>query len=442
MSLLGAFGVILGLGALIYLNSFKHVNVLLASLAGTIVIIFFNGMPLWETITDCYASGVGSWVNDFLIIFVLGGLLAASLQRTGCAQSMGEFLIQKLGTKYVGIIIHFISFILVYAGVDTLVAVLSIAPISIAMVRKANLPRRFAAACYMAGGCSYVFAVPGSSAVNNLLPMDFLGTNTVAAWIPGLIGSAVASVLILIYQRQLEKRLRRKNIRFDLSEEYVDKNFGCREDQNLPSAWIGFASLLIVMLCSVLIGGCNLLNAKFAICIGLTAAIVITLIFGHKTIDGPVMGVIQGGVIDGIICTVLTGAMLGFVNVIQATGSFMAFANWTMSVELPPLLGIVFSILMMNIVMANSPGSLSIFMSNFSGSLIAAGIQPAMIHRVAAMSVTSFTSMMPHSPTAVGLTETYKAPYLESIVDIAVICVIAPLIGTLAAVGAIYMGLV
>lgn len=442
MSIFGAFGVILGLGVLIYLNSVKHVNVLLASLAGTIVIIIFNAMPLWDTIMDCYAFGVGSWITDFLIIFVLGGLLGASLQKTGCAQSMGEFLIRKLGTKYVGIIIHFISFILVYAGVDTLVAILSIAPISIAMVRKADLPRRFAAACYMAGGCSYVFAVPGSSAVNNLLPMDFLGTNTVAAWVPGLIGSAVALILILMYQRLLEKRLRKKNIGFDLSEEYVDQNFGCREDQNLPPAWIGFASLLIVILCSVIIGGCNLLNAKFAICIGLAAAVALTLLFGHQTIHGPVLGVIQGGVIDGIICTVLTGAMLGFVNVIQATGSFMAFANWTMSVKLPPLLSIVFSILMMNLVMANSPGSLSIFMSQFSGSLIAAGIQPAIIHRVATMSVASFTSMMPHSPTTVGLTETYKAPYLESIADIVAICVIAPLIGTLAAVGAICLGFV
>lgn len=439
MSLFGALGVILGLGTLIYLNSVKHVNVLLASLAGTVVIIIFNGMPLWDTIVDCYAAGVGSWVKDFLIIFALGGLLGASLQKTGCAQAMGEFLVRKLGTKYIGIIIHFISFVLVYAGVDTLVAILSIAPISIAMVRKADLPRRFAVACYIAGGCSYVFAVPGSAAVNNLLPMDFLGTNTVAAWFPGLTGSAAALILILIYQRSLEKKLRRKKIGFDLSEEYVDKNFGCRDGQNLPAAWIGFASLLIVILCSVIIGGCNLLNAKLAICIGLTAAVFITLIFGHKTINGSVLGVLQGGVTDGIICAVLTGAMLGFVNVIQATGSFLAFANWTMSVELPPLLSVVFSILMMNIVMANSPGSLSIFMGSFSGPLIAAGIQPAVIHRIAAMSAASFTSMMPHSPTAVGLSETYKAPYLESVVDIAVICVIAPLIGTLAAVGVIYI---
>lgn len=441
MNFVGFVGVLLGIGVLIYLTCFRRMNLLLTSLIGTLIIIVLNALPVWETITETYAGGIADWVKDYLILFALGALLGTVLQSTGSAQAIGESLINKLGVKHVGLIIHLVSLLIVYAGIDFLVACLSIAPISIAMVRKANLPRRFAIACLLGGGCSYVFALPGSSAVHNLLPLDFLGTTTLAAWIPGLIGSAVTAGLILLYQRLLEKKLRRDGKGFDVDQEVMEKEFGCREESQLPPPWIGYVALLIVILCSIFVGGTNLLAPKAAICGGLAIASIVTLALGHQYLREPLMRVLETGTVDGIISAILMGGMLGLVAVVQDTQAFLTFANWASTISLPPLLNCVFTIQMMNIVIANSPGSISIFMNSFSQQMLAAGVQPAALHRIVSMSSISFASMMPHNPGSVICLQRYKAPYGECWIDIAAICIAAPLIGTLTAVALIAAGI-
>lgn len=443
MNVLGFTGLLIGLVVLIYLKCFKQMNVLLAALISVFIIIVFNGLPIWDTIVNDFAASIGNWIKDFLIVFTLGALLGSSLQSTGSAQAIGEVLTEKLGIKHIGIIIHALSLGLVFAGIDSIVAMLAIAPISIAMVRKANLPRRFAIACYLGGGCSYVFGLPGTSAVNNLMPMDILGTTTLAGWLPGLLGSLVSLILVLIYQKYLENRLRKKSIGFDLSEEEVSRDFGCRDRSELPPVWVGLISLLIVIIASVIIGGLGIITPKAAISAGLIIATAFNLFFGRKYIvKGNILSVLETGATDGVVCSILTGAMLGFVAVVQATQSFTAFSEWACAIKLPPLLSTVFSIQMMNVVLANSPGSIRIFMSSFSSQMLAAGVNPAVLHRVVSMASVSFAAMLPHNPGSVVLTSTYKTPYNQSFADIGAICIAAPLLGTLATVGFASLGII
>lgn len=411
-------------------------------MVSALIVIILNGLPIWSTTIDVFAKGIGDWIKDFIVVFTLGALLGSSLQSTGCAQAIAQSLTKKLGIKYVGLIIHILSLLMVYAGVDTVVAMLSIAPISIAMVRQANLPRRFAVACFLSGAASYVFGLPGSSAVNNLIPADSLGTSTLAAWLPGLLGSVVSLIYLLVYLSLLEKSLRKKGKGFDLTPEQVERDFGCRDQSQLPPAWVGYVPLLIVTLCSICLGGTGILPPKAAISAGLIVGTAFNLLFGRKFAQASVTKILEAGAGDGIVCSILTGAMLGFVAVIQTTDVFGAFLNWASSINLPPLLSVVFTILMMNLVLANSPGSINIFMSSFSGNMLAAGVQPAILHRVVAMSAAPLAAQMPHNPGSVILTSTYKCSYGEVFRDILVICVGAPLVGTLAAIGFITLGIV
>lgn len=442
MVILGFLGILAGVALLIYLTCFRHWNVLIVSLFSVVLIILCNRLAFWNTIASTYAKGVGDWTQDFLILFTLGALLGRILQNSGMAQAIGESLTGFLGVRFVGLTIHILSFLLVFAGVDFMVAILSLAPISIAMVRKADLPRRFAIACMLGGGCSYVFAIPGTSSVNNLIPSDFFGTTTLAGWLPGLPGCIVTVILILLYQVGLKKKFRKKHMGFELSDEAVERDFGCREQSQLPPAWIGYAALLIVVASSVLLGGTGLLPAKLAICGGLTAAILLTLLAGRRYLRDPVLKVVEAGVGDGITGTISMGAMLGFVAVVQATPAFTSFVGWAGSISLPPLVSLIFTILLMNLVIANSPGSLNLYLNSFSANLLALGIQSAVIHRVAAMTSVSFAGMMPHNPGSIVTMRAYQTTYGESAADILIICALAPLVGTITTVALISAGLV
>ncbi|MFR2334402.1 MAG: GntP family permease, partial [Flavonifractor plautii] len=89
--------------------------------------------------------------------------------------------------------------VLVYGGVTTLVVVFSLYPIALSLFKKANLPRYLLPGA-IAGGC-FTFACanfPGTPNLVNVIPTTYLGTNTMAAPLVGVITGIAVMLMVCV----------------------------------------------------------------------------------------------------------------------------------------------------------------------------------------------------------------------------------------------------
>lgn len=423
MNAIGFVGVLLGLAIMIYLVCFQNWNVLLSTIVASLFVALLNGLNLWTAISDSYLSGAAGWVKSMLIMFTLGAVFGRVIQRTGTAQSLGKAIAKVIGKNNVGLCIHLLSAILVLGGVDPIIAVLTITPISMQMIKEANLPRRYGFACMIGGASSYAMSMPGSPIIHNLMPTFFLGTTTTAAWKLGLAIFAINIALEFAYMHYLRLKFNKAGRGFDLPEDKMDE-FGLVSDDRtktesaLPSAASGVVCLLIVILSSIILGGVVGLESLAVVCTALVVACIVNLIWNRKYLRQPVSQVLEEGSIDGIVGCILCAAVLGFVGVVQTTTSYTAFANWTNGLGTSlSYLGIFLSIQLMAATTGNSPGTLNIFLQNFAQGYVSMGINPQVVHRLASASCMGF-DCMPHNPGTITYLRTYRLSYREAYIDV------------------------
>src|SRR5699024_1642246 len=100
------------------------------------------------------------------------------------------------------------SAILSYGGVNLFVTVFSIYPIALVLFREENIPKRlFPAALFLGSATFTMVAMPGTPAVQNVIPAQTFGTTAYSAPIMGLICSITMFTLGMLWLRYSQKRL-------------------------------------------------------------------------------------------------------------------------------------------------------------------------------------------------------------------------------------------
>jgi H+/gluconate symporter-like permease len=267
--------------------------------------------------------------------------------------------------------------------------------------------------------------VPGSPVIHNIMPTFFLGTTATAAWKLGIVITAITLVLEVFYMNYLRKKFKKKSLGFDLPAEKTTVQNGemVPVERKLPSAASGLVCLLLVILCTIFLGGVIGLDSMMVVCSSLAGATILNLLWTRKYLPGiPVYKVLEEGTTDGIIGHVLCAAVLGFVGVVQATSAFGAFANWTNGMGTSiGYLGIFFSITLMAATTGNSPGTLNLFLSQFAQNYVSLGMNPQVVHRLASTASMGF-DVMPHNPGTIVYLRTFGLSYREAYIDVFIAC--------------------
>jgi H+/gluconate symporter-like permease len=451
MDVIGIIGVLLGIAVMIFLVCWQNWNILLATFVASFIVAITNGLNIWTAFSEYYLTGAADWVKTMLIIFTLGALLGRVMQRTGSAQSLGRLLARIIGKKRMGLVIFLLSWLLVYGGVDNIVACLTLCPIAMQMAKEANVPRRYAFACFLGGACSFAMSMPGSPIIHNLMPTWILGTSLTAAFKLGMVIVFFNILFVWLWIRHLKKKAAKTELGFDVSDERAMELYNIVEnDVDLPSAASGLVSLLIVILSSIILGGVLGLNSTTVVCGSLLLAIIVNLVWNFKFIGVdksetedssvllpnakalkkfrtvPLYKILEEGATDGILGCILCASVLGWVGVVQTTSAFAAFADWTNGLGSSlSYLGIFISIQLMAMVTGNSPGTLSVFLNNFAPGYLAMGMNPAVVHRIATTSCMGF-DCMPHNPGTITYLRTFHLSYREAYIDVFMCCCVAP----------------
>lgn len=139
------------------------------------------------------------------------------------------------------------------------------------------------------------------------------------------------------------------------------------------------------------------------------------------------------GADDSIMPLLNTAAVIGFGGVVTQTAGFAQFANWILNVDLPPLLSVFASVSVVSAIVGSSSGGLQIFMQSLGPHYIEMGVDPEILHRIAAIAAGGLDSL-PHCGAVIATFMIMGITHKEAYRDIFVVTVAVPVIACLASI--------
>lgn len=172
------------------------VLILAPIMAALAVILSGDGTLLLPAYTETFMKALGGYLLKFFPVFLLGALFGQLMADSGAATTIANTITEKLGASRAILVVVLVCGILTYGGVSLFVVAFSIYPISKALFRQADIPKRLIPASIALGSFTFTMtALPGTPAIQNAIPIPYYQTNAFAAPILGLIGACIMFVL-------------------------------------------------------------------------------------------------------------------------------------------------------------------------------------------------------------------------------------------------------
>lgn len=437
---MGILGLLLALATLIFL-ALRGVNIIIAALASSIIVLVSNDLDIATGLTQSFAFGrlgAFSFFGRFFLLFLAGAIFGRLMSTSGAAGSIAHALAEKLGAQRSLWIIVLATALLTYGGVLVFVVIFSIYSFGVQLIERARIPKRLMVGAVALGAGTFTLtAMPGTPSLNNVIAASALGTDLYAAPLLGIVGSALMFGLGMWY---LEKQ-RIRVVDSNLSDKVIE------HDDDLPHWALSLVPMAIVILTiafpkvidsSADGEAANLLQAaaEFAASQPIFWPSV-ALFLGSSSLLLLFKGARQrfvadiGEAADSAIMPLLnTSMVIGFAAVVTQTGSFKWFVETMTTVELPPILSMLASVSVISAITGSSSGGLQIFMQTMAQSYVDIGIPPEIVHRLSAMASGGFDSL-PHCGAVIAILIIMESNHRESYKEMAIVTVVIPVIATL-----------
>lgn len=394
--MLGVIGLIL---AIIFLMVFayKGLGALPLALAGALIAIIFNGMPIYETFMNNFVPGYAGAFTSYMLLFVSSAFYAKLMDVSGCATAIGNKFTQWFGRNHVVLVGIVIVGILTYGGVSLFVVIYAAAPILYTMLKQADLPRHLTVICFSAGSSTFsMTCLPGSPQLSNLVATEYLGTSLNAAPVMGIICGAVMFVLCALYGEWASKKAKQRNEHWSYPPNVDPKNYEVDPSQ-LPPAWKGFLTIICLILI-IVIGSSRGVNATFIAVVAMIIGSVMVIVLNPDRFFGKIkwLKLFTDGMTSGVTSIGGIAAILGFGAVVQATPAYQDIIHWALGLDMNPLL---LAVVVTCIVCAIAGGSSSgqrIMYETMAPTFIASGADLNILHRLVAIASGSLDTL-PHS---------------------------------------------
>ena len=211
MNTLAVMGLILAVAVLI-VGAYKGLGALPLTLLASLVVILTNGINIWEGYATFYMKGYTGAYLSYFLLFASSSLYAELMNVSGCATSIGYQFIDWFGKKRVLLVCTLIISALTYGGVSLFVVVYAVAPIMFLLFKEADIPRHLTMACLITGSATYTMtAFPGTPALTNVIPTQYLGTTLTAAPVLGIVCGLALFAMSMLYMTYSEKKARNNN---------------------------------------------------------------------------------------------------------------------------------------------------------------------------------------------------------------------------------------
>lgn len=421
--------IIVSLILLIFL-SFKKINIVVVGILAAAVMALLSGQPVLAAIKDSYMMGAAGFVQNNFLIFFFSVLFGKVMEETGSAASIAKFLAEKLGEKYAILGVIFAGAVLVYGGVTTLVVVFSLYPIALSLFKKANLPRYLLPGA-IAGGC-FTFACanfPGTPNLVNVIPIQYLGTTTMAAPVVGIAAGLVVMLLVCVFFLREAKKAKLRGDIFIDDEDTIKSLAKVNSIEKLPSP---FVSVLPIILILVVL---NIL--KQDVILAMLCGIILCVILFFKNL-GNILDIFNYSSKNAAIAIINTAVVVGFGAVVKNSSGFQQLFDFSTNLKGSPLVSFGIMTTVLAGACGSGSGGLGIALEAMASRYLALGLSPEILHRVGSAASVGLDSL-PHNGAVITLLtisgtthkEAYKYIFFPTVVCTLAGLAVSILLGTI-----------
>ena len=193
--MIGIFGIVLSLILLMYL-AYRGFSVIVLAPVLALMAAAFNGhLYLTAVYTHVFMKSMGYFAIKYFPIFLLGALFGKLMEDSGCAKKIALSIVHVFGKKYSPMAVVLACALLTYGGISAFVAAFSLYPLTSALFRESDIPKRLVPGTIALGIFTFsMTALPGTVQIHNLIPMSYFKTSSFAA--PGL--GLIAGILMAV----------------------------------------------------------------------------------------------------------------------------------------------------------------------------------------------------------------------------------------------------
>ncbi|MHA7873648.1 MAG: GntP family permease, partial [Hyphococcus sp.] len=227
--MISAIGLFAGLALLIYLT-IRGVHILIAAPLAALLVALSAGLALAPPLAQAsetdfitaYMDGFTSFLASWFFMFLLGAIFGEVMAASGAADSAAHWIVEKFGVKHAMLAVVVACALLTYGGVSVFIVAFSVYPMAASLFERANLPRRFIPAALAFGSVTFTMTSAGSPEIQNIIPIEYLGTSAYAGWRVSLI---VAVLMAALGYWWLARMMARAKARGEKFEERPDDDF-------------------------------------------------------------------------------------------------------------------------------------------------------------------------------------------------------------------------
>ena len=414
------WGIIVGLALLMYL-CYRGVSILIVAPVLAVFIALTGRMPLYDAFGTTFMQGAGAYFASWFPTFLLGALFGKIMDVTGAAGSVATWIIKFIGKKYAMIALIAATALLTYGGISLFVVVFAVYPIGAALFKDVDLPKRLLPGAIALGAFTFTMtAIPGTPQIQNLIPMKYFGTTPTAAPVLGIIAAILMAGSGIWYMNWQANIARKNGEHFVPGPRDVEMMKKLENTEGWPSPYTALIPMaLVIILLDVV---------KLNIVISLAIAILLAVLLLWRQLKGTILKTLNDGAISSLLPIMNTAIAVGFGTVVKTVPGFQQLVGILSRLSLGN--GALMDWMSVNVLAGatgSASGGMSIALEALSKQLLATGVTPAVLHRIASVSSGGLDTL-PQNGAVLTLLAVTGLAHKDSYKDIFVVSLVIPAI--------------
>jgi len=417
------WGIIIGLALLMYL-CYRGVSILVAAPLMALFVALTGRISLFDAYTVTFMQGAGNYFISWFPTFFLGALFGKIMDDSGGAASVARWIIKLIGKQYAIIALVAATAILTYGGISLFVVVFAVYPIGAALFKEVDLPRRLLGGTIALGAFTFTMtAIPGTPQIQNIIPTKYFGTTPTAAPVLGIIAAviiAVGGTWYMVWQSNIARRNGEHFVPGPRDDEMMKR---LEKTEGLPSPYAALAPMVLILILLNIVK----LNIVISLAIGIVLSIVLLFPYFRKTF----LKTINDGSNGSLLAIMNTSIAVGFGSVVKAVPGFKQLVDVMSKLSLGN--GALMDCISVNVlagVTGSASGGMSIALEALAPKLLATGVDPAVLHRIASVSSGGLDTL-PQNGAVLTLLAVAGLTHKDSYKDIFVVSLVIPVLASL-----------